>query len=303
MNYLKISNLGNNFQKDQTKTWELLMKSFPSKKALSVQNDLFADRRARALDAYLQILWVVLGKNQSNEELINRNKDLESIVEKFFEGPLKYLKITENVSVKSQSQIQTHPLRTPNVLIGVIERLTAELVNLNSLNPKFEDEFSKLQAQIRELERKEQPKQAKNSNSEDLRCINKFYDLKREIEIWRVKTGQVGKYFEDSFSLRSKNEKNPISRNKTTIRPNSKLNEPSEQFSTSDDFENTKHYLRGQEAILSDLACTLKQQKDLSQEIWTEIKDHNRILESFSDRQEETMEGFKKADTRVKKIQ
>lgn len=276
-------------------TWEILIKSFPSKKVLSAQTDLFADRRARALDAYLQILWLLLQKARE-EETESHGFNFDSIVEKFFEVPFNDSSIKDEINYKCTSTLRLRPLekalKTPNVLIGMIEGLMDQLFNLKikTLPPKFEEEFHDLQAQIRELQRKPE--------NEDLRCINKFYDLKREIEIWRIKSGNSGEHFENSFSLEIKNE----------IKIKNKFLDTTKTFDTGSKQTNATHglnlktHLRGQEDILSDLADTLKQQKHLSQEIWSEIKDQHRILEGFSHRQEDTIEELRETDARVKKI-
>ena len=276
-----------------------MIKSFPSKKILSAQTDLFADRRARALDAYLQFFWLVLKKATEEETDIH---SLNLIVENFFEVPLNdsSVSIGDEINYKCTSTMRPleKALKTPNVLIGVIEGLTEQLFNLKmkTLPPKFEEEFQDLQVQIRELQRRPE--------NEDWRCINKFYDLKREIEIWRIKSGNSEEYFEDSFKLENENKteikmKNKILNAKKTFDPDSKQ---TNAIANATNGINLKTHLRGQEAILTDLADTLKQQKLLSQEIWSEIKDQNRILEGFSHRHEDTIEELRETDARVKKI-
>ena len=262
-----------------------MIKSFPSKKILSAQTDLFADRRARALDAYLQFFWLVLKKATEEETDIH---SLNLIVENFFEVPLNdsSVSIGDEINYKCTSTMRPleKALKTPNVLIGVIEGLTEQLFNLKmkTLPPKFEEEFQDLQVQIRELQRRPE--------NEDWRCINKFYGLKREIE--------------DSFKLENENKteikmKNKILNAKKTFDPDSKQ---TNAIANATNGINLKTHLRGQEAILTDLADTLKQQKLLSQEIWSEIKDQNRILEGFSHRHEDTIEELRETDARVKKI-
>ena len=256
--------------------------AFPGKSPLAIQTDLFAERRAKALDAYLQIL----------VHLLREEKETEG------DGILKdfdFFKVTRAAkeTEKQKQQLEGNAVRTPNGLNYGIERLRSNL--MTDFNSITSADFESLKGHVRDLQ--ERREGATAANPDDLRCIDQFYALKREWEIERIKRGQ---FTDDSFSFESKKSIIKSEANENTKQTLKITSSTSVHTLELDSFKN---HLRGQESILTDLAVTLKEQKKISQEICAEVLQHNKVIENVEKKQDGTLEGFKESGARVRKLQ
>lgn len=274
-----------------------LDEAFPGKNPLSLQTDQFAERRARALDAYLQIL-VHLARTKPQVSRIIR-RDLLNV-------PESEEKITVNVKREISPAV-----RTPNGLNSEIDRLRhCKLEDLR------ESDFEALQVHIRQLAEK------RNPSGEELGCVEKFYALRREWEVERIKKGRFDC---GTFSLGAKSgkpepegtmgaetvrTKGSETKETSAILPSTAATTVPSTISTtisnttaSSAIAGLNHYKRDQEAILNELAATVHEQRKLSQEIYAEVAQHQKLIDSVSRKQEGTIEGFKESSVRVKKLQ
>ena len=177
-------------------------------------------------------------------------------------------------------------LKTPNLINLEIEKLRHQLNMSADMN---KSEFKELQNQVQELQEK------RGRSEEDLRCIEKFYELKRE---WEVKKIRSGTFDGNEFSISGPNK------NKSETAE--ALKEPHDATTVVNDellVQGTKRNLHDQEAILYDLAETLSKQKLLSKEICSEIVEQNRLLGRVSEKQGIVAEEFKGSNDRVRKLQ
>lgn len=243
-----------------------MIETFPAKQPLSLQTDNFAERRSRALDAYVQILLYAFKTTNTNTKLMR-------LVKQFFNLNLSS---TEQKQIKSEAAI----VRTPNFINSAIERLRKRLTVNEPIN---ETDFKELQGQVYDLQEK------RKGSEDDLRCIEKFYELKREWEIRKIRSGT---FDGNDFNINKRTE------NKTEI---AKAGCPVIKDELI--LQNTKRHLFDQEAMLADLSETLSKQKLLSKEIHSEVIEQNRLLGRVGEQQEIVVEDFKGSNSRVKKLQ
>lgn len=273
----------------------LLSDAFPSKQILSLQTDAFAEKRTRALDAYLQILTHCLRERKLLEQE-------QEIIRDFF-GILENNETTKKVRAAAALPV----IKTPNVLNNEIDQLRSTLhttKDLKSLNRDFDE----LQETILE-------------KAEDLKLMEKFYEVKREWEVMKIKRGEQYDGFDickdiksnsiDRDSIDSKSidgDINPKDINSIDVDSKSKdgvlkISKTIVTDTVTLTSSTAKHHLREQEAILSDLADTLHQQKQVSLEICEEIIQQNRVIGEFGGRQEGTIGGFMRSTERARKLQ
>lgn len=237
---------------------EKLMETFPSKSPLSLQTDLFAERRSKALDAYLQVLMHCLKADD------------------------RILRAFLGIKADPKDKPKSPKIKTPDVFDSEIEKLRMALFSCKDLK-SLTDDFDNLQ---------------RNLPSELSKGAGKFYELKREWEVMKIKSGQ---FDERSFDMFIDKEISKESRNRYTD-----TNKPTNNIAKEDDtlvLDETKNHLREQEAILSDLADTLQQQKQLSKEICEEIKQQNREIGEFGRKQEGTIGDFMQSTEKARKLQ
>lgn len=269
---------------DEEETSKLnLIEIFPSRQILRLQTDFFAERRSRALDAYLQILTHCL-----------RERDLlDHVIIKEFFG-------LDRRAVGAGTSFKKLPaLKTPNALNIEIEKLRSALFtskDLKSLHPNF----SSLQETISGVQER--------GNSEDLKCVEKFYELKREWEEMKIRSGEYeGSGFEfDLCSGWDEKQDMPMGTLMGAGPATGRAAGPvpdSTGESASNPLNYTKRHLREQEAILSDLAESLQQQKQVSLEICEEIIQQNRVMSEFGKKQEGTIGEFVQSTGRARKLQ
>lgn len=239
---------------------------FPGKNIFSRQTDAFADARARSLDAYLQMLKLFM----------DRLGWSHPVVQNFFQIP---------ELPSSPAKGPFHQLTTPKPeewreLMGKGERL----FELYKQDSKFAPELEEVLCKLRELI------QHREFQGEERR----FYDLKREIELFKIKNGQVDSKLKESFSLGGNQvtEASPIS----TSSP-----KPSSQASPVIASEQ-RTQLRFQDAILFDLEATVKEQKHLSIALAEEVQAHNQVISELQDKEESSLDKFKTSTSRVQKI-
>ena len=246
-----------------------LKEAFPSKEPLRLQTDLFAERRSKALDAYLQILTHCLReRGLLSREMIKDFFGIKEIV-------VKETKLSPGI-------------KTPNALNAEIDKLRSALYN--STDPKsLKDDFDAFQNLIDNLgERRE------------AELIEKFYEVKREWEVKKIRNGQ---FEADSFDFCFyRREKMSTACGKGDHTAADSNNTSSNRDSTVT-VNQMKWQLRDQEAILSDLAETLQQQKQLSMEICEEIKQQNRVMSEFGNKQEGTIGDFIQSSEKARKLQ
>lgn len=231
-----------------------LKENFPPKSPLSLQTDLFAERRSKALDAYLQVL-------------MHCTRDDDFILRDFFG-----LKAEQKDSMKSPK------LKTPNVFDAEIDELRIKLFNCKDLK-LLTDDFDSLQ---------------RNLPSEDSKSSTKFYELKREWEVMKIKSGQ---FDQSTFDIK------PNAKESDSFKDDNKKHADVNTVINSSVLVQRKSHLREQEAILSDLADTLQQQKQLSMEICEEIMQQNREIGEFGRKQEGTIGDFIQSTEKARKLQ
>jgi hypothetical protein len=262
------------------KYFTLLEDAFPSKQIFSLQTDSFAEKRARSLDSYIQILIAMMETNRSQSEEFSR------ILQVFFEikDAIGNPRFSSESSKPSPAKLQTPCI----VLIREIDSL--RLISFSDSD--FEKRLRALQDEIVQLQDK------RNPSLEEAKCVRTFYDIKREWELSQIKAGNEL----DGWSFNSGRE----------VEKNTKLNHidscPSVSADLitamiSDSHTNTKALLRGQEAILEDLSNTVVEQRKLSQEIYREIAEQSKLVDRIDRQQEVTREDFKGSTGRVKKLQ
>ena len=257
--------------------------NFPGKEPLSLQTDNFAERRSRAFDAYLQILLYAMRTLTANPRVIRCVK--------------QFLNLPDRLSVKKEEPKHSAKkalMRTPNGLNSEIERLRQQLNVSDPPNSNtFAPDFKELQMQIHELQEK------REMSDEDSRCVEKFYELKRE---WEIKKIRNGTFDGNEFSITASKNGKIVSESpeKETITSTSYSKSGSTPVLM---LEDSKRNLYEQEAILSDLAVTLSKQKLLSKELCSELIEQNRLLGRVGEKQEIMAEEFKDSNDRVKKLQ
>lgn len=268
----------------------LLSEAFPPKQILSPQTDGFAERRSRALDAYLQIL----------THCLRERKLLEHEVIKDFLGFQSFVQIND---IGGDKICSSSCIRTPNALNSEIEKLRLNLFKSTDLK-SLKIDFDSLQEAISGLQER--------GNLEDLRCVEKFYEVKREWEVMKIQRGE--EY--DGFKIENRDIKWKVNIKevpaeikggiKGEIKGGILTEIPAEikgEIKGENMISSTKHHIREQEAILSDLAETLQQQKQVSLEICEEIIQQNRVIGEFEKRQEGTIGDFLQSTERARKLQ
>jgi len=182
-------------------------------------------------------------------------------------------------------------VRTPNFINSEIERLRQQL-NMN--DSMSQDEFKELQKQVHDLQER------RERSEDDLRIVEKFYELKREWEIRKIRSGT---FDGNEFSITEKIEKTTEPSKNGSI-PLTNDSQTSGRLVNNDELllQSTRRSLFDQEAILSDLAENLSKQKLLSKEICSEIVEQNRLLGRAGEKQEIVAEEFKGSNDRVRKL-
>jgi hypothetical protein len=237
---------------------------FPSKNFLTPQDEHFLDARARALDSYLQVM----------KHLFNRSNWNHPDVVRFFKIPE-----LKQRSFRSFPKISTPVSEEFSTLMSKAERLFHAV----KTDPAFLDELDETVKQLAEIV-------SERGFKGDQR---RFYDLKREIELFRLKNDQFSHEIEDSFAIKEKDGacsmKIPI---KMTKSANAKEDRAQEQ----------KAQLRFQDAVLQDLESSVLEQKHLSIALAEEVEAQNRFLSELQSRQDGTVDEFEKSSNRVKKL-
>lgn len=269
---------------EKTLSWftenNILRESFPGKQPFQSQTDLFCERRAKALDAYLQFFLHACGKLRMNAEQEVIFKDFFGINERAESGI---------IDSKQPGRKSPSVARTPTGVNSEIDRLKRLLHE----NVDIGEDLANLQVLVRGLQEK------RDIGQEDKRSIEKFYELKREWEIRRIKSGE---FVFESGGESGKNEARKSVLDITKDDDGEKASSHSTQTQTQYN-PTAKELIRGQEAILTDLAATLAEQKMLSKEIYAEVAGQNRIIGQVGQRQEDTKEGFIEATARARKLQ
>lgn len=272
----------------------MIVESFPPKQILKIQTDAFAEKRARALDAYLQIL---------THYLRERRLLVHELIKDFFGIVHESEMVNSNISNKpigtGTVRIDCVPvIKTPNVLKNEIEHLRSVLhttKDLKSLKQKFDLLNETILGQ-------------NHQTQEDLKLMEKFYEVKREWEVMKIKRGEQYDGFDIKITKVPSNS-NSIDMNCKQVTKNEETLDSTTDstntltINTIDTNTSAKHHIREQEAILSDLADILQQQKQVSLEICEEIIEQNRVIGEFGKRQEGTIDGFMKSSDRVRKLQ
>lgn len=256
----------------------VVKKAFPGKYPFSRQDNLFLDRRMRALDAYLQLLIYNLkcGESERASEFFNR---FFSIVNQ--QNPI------ETVESRA-STVEELSVKTPNLLNSELENLKREFhLNPMAAISEFLDDFENLKKKIEVLRDRSELKET------DARLVEKFYDFKREWEIEQIKTGIFSK---DFLKLKEESGEGKIAGGVKEV----KLVKEDEKV-PCEDWQ--RQQIFGQEAILNDLSAVLAEQKRLSGEIYSEIVEQNLAIEGFRRKQEEVMDGFKDSTVKARKLQ
>lgn len=257
-----------------------MIETFPEKQPLSVQTDNFAERRSRALDAYVQILLYALRTTNPNAKLMRS-------VKQFFNFN------TGSSNEQKQTKSEASIVRTPNFINSEIERLRKRLAINEPIN---ETDFKELQGQVYDLQEKRKGK----GSEDDLRCVEKFYELKREWEIRKIRSGTFDTN-EFNIDKRTGNKTEIATARAADLSSTSKAGCPVIKDELI--LQNAKRHLFDQEAMLADLSETLSKQKLLSKEIHSEVIEQNRLLGRVGEQQEIVAEDFKGSNSRVKKLQ
>lgn len=290
--------------------------AFPAKHVLSRQTDSFADSRARALDAYLQLLLVCLGRGN------HRHWNHPAVVA-FFRIPSAFVLEVGTTAVTAETaetavtartagtevtattpsrpsrpSRPSHPPQSPVVktpqrefswheelgrVEGLLRQLATHPASLTELNEAMG------QLQLRAQRTKFGP-----GNEQQ-----RYFDLKRDVELYRIRHGETDSTLRDSFRLSRRDVLGGASgASRTAHVP---ANAVDGELVPTHDAQRSQ--LRYQEAILTDLATTLRQQRELSLALADEIVAQNRLLSQLQGKEEATAGRFRDATVRVKRLQ
>ena len=239
---------------------------FPPKTFLSAQDETFLNARARALDAYLQVLKHLFSRSNWN-----------------YPDVVRFFKIPElkQPSFRSFPKISTPVPEEFNALMSKAERLFHALKNENAF---IED----LDAIIKQLAELVSAKGFKGGQ-------RRFYDFKREVELFRLKNDLITPEIENSFTIQA---------------PKTYASEPSAPsvvpcpatMTLDEKAHEQKVQLRFQDAILQDLESTVLEQKHLSIALAEEVEAQNSFLSEMQTKQDVTADQFEKSSNRVQKL-
>lgn len=273
---------------------------------LSRQTDSFATSRARALDAYLQRL------------LIRINPQPQSFLD-FFNVPAVG---TPAATTQLKSPIVS--LRTPRYEIKNSFNWSTELKRLDELLTRLNGKVSidssiELDCDLDEAMKHVmfRANRALKDESEAFEFKKKYFDIKREYEIYKIKKSDSNflNALKNSFLFpdeqhhivhdgNSDLEQDTTSPSiiSSTINRNtcSQIQSPAQNVDPS---SSLKCHLNHQEAILSDLTVTFQEQKMVSKALAAEIEEQNKFLNAMQTRQDEIKTKFDKSNEKVRKIE
>lgn len=249
---------------------------FPPKSLLYRQDEAFLNARARALDAYLQVL---------RHTFDRRNWNHPAVVQ-FFRIPELTLRPVFASSPGERRRIHTPGPEEFRTLMAKGERLFRALQE----DAAFVDDLNEV---IRQLS---QVVSAKEFHQDDQR---RFYDFKREVELFLIKNGLVTDKLRCSFSLQQTDSHSAIQ-----AAPLQPAQQPSacSALSPAEQVQEQRMQLRFQDAILHDLEATVLEQKHLSVALAEEIDSHNRLVSALQSKQDDTAEHLQKSTKRVQKL-
>ncbi len=183
-------------------------------------------------------------------------------------------------SMRNFQRISTPVLEEFTTLMGKAERLFHSLKDDRAFHEDLEVVLKQLSELVSE-------KRFKGDQ-------RRFYDLKREVELYRLKNANLTEEVKNSFSIGSHEQESQVS-----LEPTPKtivLASPEDQV------RHQKIQLRFQDAILQDLESTVLEQKHLSIALAEEIEVQTQFLSDLQSKQDGTVEQFEKSSTRVQKL-
>jgi hypothetical protein len=251
-----------------------------------------ADRRARAFDAYLQLLLRSLSRDTKGHEIRRRWSHPKVVT--FFRIPF-----TPPIRSPQETCAMSRLLKTPTGFEDLLRR--AEV----ALSRRAYDEVRELLGLM----------SGDVPGSKDL--SRRFYDVKREYETAMIKSGQVDDDLRDSFRIekpsktgqrlqsQSQSQSHSHSHSESLAplpSPQTTMASPLAQTANSAVLQSQRQNLKYQDAILTDLASTLKEQRELSEGVAREVSEQNRELGRLREHGESTGSAFAASAKQIQKL-